>query len=457
MSEHRKYDPNKLVSDSKDSFFVGDSFCPSVEEIFLEGLVIPGHLYCHEPEDTSKVSVAPLGDSALPLEFPGLIDGGIKPGVSDEFFVIAKTAHIPNLGQEMEGSDISDAFNRFEDLHILKGTLLAHLGQHIVKFLQILLKQEEFGGLLGKDEFSAGAYGGDRILRQRGHLLRGECGFSSPGIWLEQLGYLGDRDGSNHTGRGVMFEKAKDSFRIDICNLKELGEGDREQLLNVVFESGNLCGKSFPLPGQFAEIGGEKTGSWQGIREHGQEAGDGKSILLVGFGFPEGELHEVRDKERIDNDSMVAVAGEERREVNVIAAGGFQANEDKLIREFGELFGEFPEPLHIHGGGELKDFVLLSPYGTGSEGSFGDIQPDKDLIHEHTSVKDFLARAGDASRPILHDDKGSAAQPTYHGCGRQGTDSSKGFLAQVKQGSPALPLLISMGETHLHKTYTTNS
>jgi hypothetical protein len=190
--------------------------------------------------------------------------------------------------------------------------------------------------------------------------------------------------------------------------------------------------------------------------EHGQEAGDGEGIFPIGFGFPKGELHEVRDEEGIDNDCMIAFVGEESVEVNVVAARGFLSDEDRLLRGLAEVFGEFPEALHIHGSRELENFVLLRPYGTGSERSFGDIQPDKYLIHKHTSDKDFLAMAGDASQPIPHADEGSLAQPTYHGYGRQGTDSFEGFPAQVKQRSPPLPPLASMGKTQSHKTCATN-
>ena len=457
MGKHRKDNPYELVSHGENGLFVGDTFGPSAEEIFSEDLVIPRYLCGHEPENTPEVPVAPLGDSALPFEFPGLMDGGIKPGVSDKFLAVLKTAHIPNLGQEVEGSDISNALNGFEDLQVLKGTLPARLSQHIGELLQLFLKQEEPRGLLGKDELSAGAHRGDGILRQRDQLLGGDPRLSSAAIWLEQLGYLGSREGFDHPSRGVMFEEIEDSSGVDIGCLEEFGEGDGEELLDVVFEPGDLRGKPFPLPGQFAKVGREKAGLRQGVMEHSQEAGDGEGIFPICFGFPERELHEVRDKEGIDNDRLIAFVGEEGGEVNVIAAGGFLSDEDRVLGEFREVFGEFSEAFHIHGGRELKDFVLFLPYGTGGEGTFGDIQSHKDLIHKRTSCKDFLARSRAASRPILHDDKGSLAQPTYHGCGRQGTDSSKGFLSQVKQSSPALPLSISIGEVHSHKTYTTNS
>jgi hypothetical protein len=67
----------------------------------------------------------------------------------------------------------------------------------------------------------------------------------------------------------------------------------------------------------------------------------------------------------------------------------------------------------------------------------------------------LLNKTGEASRPILHDDKDSMIQSTYYGFGRQGTDSSKGSLTQVKWSSPACPTLT--GKTSLYKSYNTYS
>jgi len=457
VGQHCKYNSDKLMSHSEDGLFVGDSFRPPAQEISSLGMVVPCYLCGHEPENTPEVPVAPLGDSALPLEFPGLMDGGIKPGVSNKLFVVLKTAHIPNLGQEVEGSDISNALDGFEDPEVLKSRLMAHLGQHIGELLQFSLKQKKLRGLLREDEFSSGTHGGDRAPRQRDKLLGGDPELSSPGFRFDKPGHLRGGEGFDHPGRGVMFKEIKDGSGVDIGRPEELGEGDREKLLDVVFEPGDLRGEPLPLPGQLSKIRREEAGLWQGAIEHGQETGDGEGILPIGFSFPEGELHEVGDEQGIDNNGVVTVSGEEGREVNVIAAGGFQADEDRVLGKFGEVFGEFSEAFHIHGYGELKDLIFFLPYGTGGERAFGDIQSDKYLIHKRTSGKDFWARAGAASRPILHDDEGFLAQPTYHGLGRQGTDSLKGFLAQVKKSSPALPLLSLMGKTHSHKSYTTNS
>lgn len=457
MRQHCKYNSDKLMSHSKYGLFVGDSFRPPAQEIFSEGMVVPCYLCGHEPENTPEVPVAPLGDSALPLEFPGLMDGGIKPGVSDKLFVVLKTAHIPNLGQEVEGSDISNALDGFEDPEVLKSRLMAHLGQHIGELLQFFLKQKKLRGLLREDEFSSGTHGGDGAPRQRDKLLGGYPELPSPGFRFDKPGYLRGGEGFDHPGRGVMSKEIEDGSGVDIGCSEELREGDREKLLDVVFEPGDLRGEPFSFSGQLSKIRREEAGLWQGAIEHGQETGDGEGILPIGFSFPEGKLHEVRDKQRVNNNHLIALFGEEGREVNVITAGGFQTDEDRVLGKFGEVLGKLLESFHIHRGGELKELIFFLPYGTGSERAFGDIQSDEYLIHKRTSCKDFLARAGAASRPILHDDEGFLAQPTYHGCGRQGTDSFEGFLAQEKWSSPALPFLLLMGKTHSYKSYTTNS
>ncbi|MFN3740951.1 MAG: hypothetical protein ACK4TF_09840, partial [Thermodesulfovibrionales bacterium] len=84
----------------------------------------------------------------------------------------------------------------------------------------------------------------------------------------------------------------------------------------------------------------------------------------------------------------------------------------------------------------------------------GDINADKEITHTSTSLNNLLDKAGDASQPILHGNEGSVTQSTYHGFGRQGTDSFKGSLTQVIWSSPAFPTLT--GKTSLYRAYRAN-
>lgn len=96
----------------------------------------------------------------------------------------------------------------------------------------------------------------------------------------------------------------------------------------------------------------------------------------------------------------------------------------------------------------------------GGEGIFGDINANRETINtnpSNTNTSIELDKGGVASRPILHDDKGSLTQSTYYGYGRQGTNPFKGPLTQEKWSSPPFPFLTDTGKTHSYKLYSINS
>ncbi|HPP06830.1 MAG TPA: hypothetical protein PLW88_05625, partial [Syntrophorhabdaceae bacterium] len=123
-----------------------------------------------------------------------------------------------------------------------------------------------------------------------------------------------------------------------------------------------------------------------------------------------------------------------------------------------ESFYETFKPISVHCEGALEEDVFVNVYGTNTEGILGDIDTDECVIgHNNTSITDFLAMAGDTSIPILHIDEGSLTQPTYHGLGRQGTDSFEGLLTQDICSYPALPHDYYTGYTRSYKKCNINS
>lgn len=62
------------------------------------------------------------------------------------------------------------------------------------------------------------------------------------------------------------------------------------------------------------------------------------------------------------------------------------------------------------------------------------------VIHTAISVLRDKAAPG-TCQPILHDNKGCSAQPTYHGSGRVATNSFQGSIDQVKWSVPTLPII----------------
>lgn len=116
---------------------------------------------------------------------------------------------------------------------------------------------------------------------------------------------------------------------------------------------------------------------------------------------------------------------------------------------------EFRESGGIHWGRDGETEMTFRVKTCGGEGIFGDVNANEETIHTNTSLE--LDKAGVASRPILHDDKGSLTQSTYHGYGRQGTHSVEGSWTQEQLSSPAFPLLMDRDKTHSYKLYTINS
>lgn len=185
---------------------------------------------------------------------------------------------------------------------------------------------------------------------------------------------------------------------------------------------------------------------------------DSFSIGSVCFSFSEGSGPESIYEEGIKDEAGEMFLREEGEEVDVVTTGGFFSDKDGVFREGGEPFGEVFETFCRHREGGFKEDFLWVKECTGGEGVFGDINPNKDIKVSvlHNSTSRNKAGAGGACQPILHGDEGLIALPTYHGLGRQATNSFEGSLAQVKWSCPALPSLIYMGKTHSYKSYNIN-
>ena len=141
----------------------------------------------------------------------------------------------------------------------------------------------------------------------------------------------------------------------------------------------------------------------------------------------------------------------------MVAACGFHACHDsrEVFASGCNSLHQFRETTLIHSGGQRKLYIALDVNTCGRKRILRYINTDKQFTQSSTSVKSYSDKAGEASRPILHDDKGSKTQSTYYGFGRQGTDSFEGSLTQVIWSSPACPPLT--GKTRLYKSYNTNS
>ncbi|GLI52468.1 hypothetical protein [Thermodesulfovibrio yellowstonii] len=112
--------------------------------------------------------------------------------------------------------------------------------------------------------------------------------------------------------------------------------------------------------------------------------------------------------------------------------------------------------MRIHRESVFKDDILWGRDSTGGETLLRDINANKDfkVAHKGTSILSNKAEK-EHCLPILHDDEGKVAQPTYHGLGRGATNSLEDLKVQVKWSCPSLPV-IYLGKTHAYKIYNKN-
>lgn len=457
LSKQSKNNPDELMGHSQDSLLVGGPLFPFTQEIGPEEMVNPGHTLGHEKDDPSCVPVSPFGNFALPFKLSRLINGGVQPGVSDELPVIPKPPHIPHLCQEVKGCDIPYPLDGLEDFQVLPSYLAAHPGEHLLDLRQFLLEEEQVGDFLGEDELPGRAGGGYGDPGQGEEFLRGDSGLSSLSLILQDLSQPHRVSSFNGPGRGVELEKVEEGRGKDVQIAGKFRKGDLQEPLDIVFQPGDLQGDAFPLSGQITEIAGEKGALRKRGMKLGQELGNGQGIPSIGLGLPQGELEEMGDKQRIEDHNPVSLGYQEGKEVDMVTSGGLLPNEQGFLGEIPEALFQLLKTLPVHGEDKLKEFLLPLVESAGHKGFLSDINAHKHLIHERTSCNIFPAMAGGASRPILQGHKGLKAQPTYHGSGRQGTHSFEGSRAQVKESPPALPLLFSMGYSHLHIVCSTNS
>jgi hypothetical protein len=188
-----------------------------------------------------------------------------------------------------------------------------------------------------------------------------------------------------------------------------------------------------------------------------EELSNSEGVFFIGLGFTQREFSEIRDKKGINHNSVNFFGREEGKEIDMVAASGFHASHDRgeVITVRSNRLHKIRKPFFVHSGRQRELYSACGIQACSRERIFGDINTYEKMTHSNTPVKSCLDKAGEASRPILQNDKGSKTQSTYYGFGRQGTDSFKGSMTQGVWSSSACPTLT--GKTRLHKCYNTNS
>lgn len=441
MRKHSENNSHQLMSSSEDSLSVGQPIIFTGKEIVSKKSIDADNAYSHEVYSPPQMSIASFGDSACALELAGLIDRGIDPRVSYQRFMGRKVSDIPDLGQECSPGSISNTINGSKYVHFFNHHGLTELSKDAGDLIEAFHQVQEDGYLLGQDKFFSEAVGGDRAFCCGDNRLSAKRNLSAFAGVLQSVSDSASFSGPDATCGGKLLEETEHRFSKDICQGLQLREGGLKHSLDLVFRGSDEVGNGLPLSGQVSEVidswgDGELT---DGVLVSQKELSDGEGVFLISLGLSEGQFCEIGNQKGIKNCRVDLFGAKEGEEIDMVAACGLHggAHQREVTRGGPDGFQQSGKAGGIHGGrrGE-PDFSFGINTGDGKR-ILGYINTDKQRVQRTTSLKEYLSKAGEASRPILHGDKDSKIQSTYHGLGRQGADSFKGSTAQNKCSSPA--------------------
>ena len=459
MRKHSKNSSNKFMSSSHDSLSERQAILFSFKEIRLKEGIASDNADSHEIDKSSEMTIASFRDSACAFKLTGLKDGRINSCKSDKGFVGGEVADIAYFSEESSPCSISDTVNGSNDFHLLNGNRLTELREDAGDIIQLLHEVKERRDFLRKDEFLSEAIGSYGAFGSPDNILSADRDLSAFAAALKCLCNNLSFSGSDKASRGELLEEQKHGSSKDITDRLQFRKYALQDAFDLVFSRSDEMRDGFPFSGNIPEVfsvlrDGELL---DGILVNKDELGDSERVFPVGFGLTQGQLSEIRDQKGINDNSIGAFVREEGKEIDMVAASGLHSSHDS-----GEVFTvrsnsphQFGEPVFIHRSRKGKTDIAFTVKTCSRERILGNINTDEQLTQSSTSIENYLDRAGEASRPILHDDKDSMIQSTYYGYGRQGTDSFEGSMTQVIWSSPACPTLT--GKTRLYKRYNTNS
>lgn len=448
------------MGSSEDSLPVGQPILFTGKEIVSKERVNTDNADSHEINDPPQMSIASFRDSACALELAGLIDRRIDSGVSDQRLMGLKVSDIADLGQECSPGSISDSIDGSEYVHFINHYGLAEFSENAGDLIEAFHQVQEDRYPLRQNKLLGKAVGGDGAFCCSDKLLGADRDLSALAGVFKSVGNSAPFGCPDATCGGELLEETEHRFCKDICQGLQLREGSLKHSFDLVFGGSDEIGDGLPLSGNISEVFqvlGDRELS-DGVLVSQKELGDGEGVFLIGLGLSERQLCKIGDQKWIKNCRVDLFRTKEGEEIDMVAARGLHggAHRREVTTGGPDGFKQRGKSSGIHGGREGEPDFSFGVNARDGKRILGYVNTDKQLEQRTTSLKCYFSKAGEASRPILHGDKDSMIQSTYHGYGRQGTDSFKDSSVQELWSSPAFPA--SMGKTHLCiNRYNTNS
>lgn len=395
MSQEGMDYAKEFMHNNEHGLFVAFSFRAFFHIDVLKDWINTNDADGHYKKNAPQAFIPAFRDMSSAFPLAGFVDGGIEPGISNEFLRSGEGSFV-GLGQEVSGRDIVEAADGVEDAQgvwDLVSTELDKLSAYILKLLLQPLQDTDLGL---QDCFEGRRGKPDRGLGRFDQKLGRDAKLAATAVAGENL-ENGSRRGLED---GVLRRKSrKQAKRRDgkwIKEPKDLGEEYPQKAFNLVFEGNALAGEGLAFSGQSPELISRVACRGQVLSVDPQELGDGSRVPLVCFGLPQGELSKVRDEQGVEKPDIEMVRLKEGEEVQIV--GTRRLHSEPKRRNRGALraqrYEDVAEPLGGRGERSGPKKLALVVDQRGMEAILGDIDAAEVIAHHFTSNGIIETEAG---------------------------------------------------------------
>lgn len=325
-------DAQEFISSCDDGFFMFHPLFPFSFVVSAKHLGIKNSADGHMPDGSAQMSVAPFGNFELAFKFSRFIDDWVNSCISDDFLMGGKGIKSWNFSDEVSGRQIADAPDRSQNIHRFWITGIYFFNESRIDGGQFFCQLEESFDTAFQDFFPVIVINTDGIMSDFHNFISGKFYFSAStgGDFFDDFGDFFLTQFAGDTCRRDREQEIKHGLGEDIMFTAQLVKDIEGDLFNSGFEFRDFTGDCFAFSGK--EINSISGGVvFDFIRVFEQESGDSFCRDFVGFCFSQGAtLLELFDKQWIKERDVVALSAEEIKNVDVVAAGGFNTDGEVL-------------------------------------------------------------------------------------------------------------------------------
>jgi hypothetical protein len=389
-------DPQELIGSGDDGFFMLHPLFLFPFVVAAKHLGIKDDTQGHLVDGAAQMSVASFRDSVLTFEFSGFLNDWVNSAGGNGFFMRSQGTNGGNFSDEVGGAQIADALDRGKNSHWFWITGIYFSNELWFDGGQFFCQLEQSFDTAFQDFFSVIVVNADGMMSNVHNFISGKVYFSTftGGDFFDDFGDFFLTQFSGEACRRNLKQELKHGFGEDVIFSAQFVKDIEGDLFNSIFEFGDFSGDYFVFPAEeFGGISGRVVFDFVRIFE--QETGDGFCRDFVGGGFSQSAaFFEVFDQQGIKERNVVALGAKKVEDIEMIAAGGFDADGDifwvtdnlQAAQEFVKFFFGLEES-------SFRNDFFRCVKGTEVQGIKGCIYAEKIFIFRH-GLASFFALNG---------------------------------------------------------------